>query len=63
MQKNKEEIIMAVKRISKLVYFNMYNEEDVEIIKYFKDKNFSKWVKRRAEQEIREKKRLIMEEF
>ncbi|MDU4750287.1 MAG: hypothetical protein E6X86_04585 [Clostridium butyricum] len=54
---------MAVKRISKLVYFNMYNEEDVEIIKYFKDKNFSKWVKRRAEQEIREKKRLIMEEF
>lgn len=47
---------MAVNRVNKLVYFNTNNEEDVEIIEYFKDKNFSKWVKRKAEQEIREKK-------
>lgn len=48
---------MAIKHANKQVYFNLNNEEDVEIIEYFKDKNFSKWVKRKAEEDIREKKR------
>lgn len=47
---------MSIRNANKQVYFNLNNEEDVEIIEYFKDKNFSKWVKRKAEEEIREKK-------
>ena len=51
---------MAIKHANKQVYFNLNNEEEVEILEYFKNKNFSKWVKRKAEEEIREKKRKVI---
>ncbi|WP_291570843.1 hypothetical protein [Clostridium sp. UBA4548] len=47
---------MSINKCNKLVYFNLSNEEDVEILNYFKNKNFSKWVKRKAEEEIRKVK-------
>ena len=50
---------MAIRHANKQVYFNLNNEEEVEILEYFKNKNFSKWVKRKAEEEIREKKREV----
>ena len=50
---------MAIRHANKQVYFNLNNEEEVEILEYFKNKNFSKRVKRKAEEEIREKKREV----
>ncbi len=47
---------MPVNKCNKLVYFNLNNEEEAEILEYFRDKNFSKWVKRKAEEELKLKK-------